>query len=67
MTFYFHISKKCKLDAGGKPSTKFPPEGLVEHISILGTRRDNVAARGAKHSPSKSNLGGQKIKNDKNY
>ena len=24
--------KKIKLEAGGKPSTRFPPERLVEHI-----------------------------------
>ena len=30
------VTKKfaTKLEAGGKPSTWFPPEGLVEHISI---------------------------------
>ena len=25
---------KKKLEAGGKPSTKFPPEGLSEHIIL---------------------------------
>ena len=29
---YIYLLKK--LDAGGKPSTWFPPEGLLEHMSL---------------------------------
>ena len=33
---YFILLENCKIrfDAGGKPSTWFPPEGHVEHIYI---------------------------------
>ena len=38
-------TKKNKLEAGGKPSTRFPPERLVEHI-ITCTARTKTPEQG---------------------
>ena len=31
----FVTFSNVKLEAGGKPSTRFPPEGLVEHTYVF--------------------------------
>ena len=36
---------RLQLGAGGKPSTWFPPEGLVEHISIKVTSQYELIAK----------------------
>ena len=38
-------TKKNKLEAGGKPSTRFPPDGLVEHSPACSERVIRVQVR----------------------